>query len=251
MDASFTFAGLMSTAFLGGGTFTVSNNVTRLMIWGVGGGAGGGGGSTDNGGMGGGGGGSGSTPMISWLDVVPGETLTVTIGNGGNGGAPGSNLGIDGLPGGDTTVVRTSTGLTIFRAPGGLGGKAGSISGAGLGGVGSGPDFLGLYRTPGGAGSLHTVAATAGSASMCFPGGNGAGSAANGGSGGGGGSGFGGGGGGAVGASSSGGSAGITFPASGFGAGGGGGGGSNLGTATAGGNGKNGYLKFSWVGSGI
>ena len=75
------------------GTFVVPRGVKKLWIFGhgpAGGGGGGGGGGVVSGGSacGGGGGGAGESGS-EWFDVVPGETLTYTVGAGGIAGIAG------------------------------------------------------------------------------------------------------------------------------------------------------------------
>jgi hypothetical protein len=101
-------------------------------------GAGGGGGGSSEVGSGGGGGGGGSGGYVSQqsMAVIPGETLTITVGSGGAGapfvgrtlGAPGGNAGSD-------TVITGSQGSIICT--GGQGGGGGTGNGGGGGGGGS------------------------------------------------------------------------------------------------------------------
>lgn len=57
------------------------------------------------------------------FNVVPGETLTITIGAGGAGGGWGSNGG----SGGNTSIFGSVSG-TLFVVYGGLGGRGGSYT---------------------------------------------------------------------------------------------------------------------------
>lgn len=143
-------------------TFVVPEGVTFLYLDSVGGGAGGGGAGGGwalqdfpyvpdadayvyRGGGGGGGGGAGESVIGVTLTVVPGETLTVIIGDrgtGGAGGAPGNN-GSAGTPGGDTSISG-SFGISI--AFGGSEGGGGAGFGAPSGQTGAG----GIPGSPGG-----------------------------------------------------------------------------------------------------
>ncbi len=138
-------------------TFVVPNGVTRLLgdLWGGGGGGGGGEGMYQyGGGQGGGGGGSGAFTE-GWLDVSPGQRITVDVGAGGAGGpggaAPSSiwayeNNGSWGTAGG-------SSSLATLTAAGGAGGGGGAGSSAGGGGPGGSPQSgvtVGIAGSPGG-----------------------------------------------------------------------------------------------------
>lgn len=107
------------------GTFTVPTNVNRLQVIGVGGGGGAGGVATSAPQTGGAGG--GSTPMLYWIPVTPGDVLTATIGTGGAGSGPGGSVA--GGTGGNTTLAYATGTLIFFGASGGGG------NGAGTGGV--------------------------------------------------------------------------------------------------------------------
>jgi hypothetical protein len=116
------------------GNFVVPNNVTKIFVSGVAGGGGGGGAAgcpanTDSASGGGGGGGSGDIANRLSIDVIPGETLTVTIGakgTGGAGGAAGSNPGSNGNNGTDTLLARGVTNLLTLT--GGVAGKGSPVS---------------------------------------------------------------------------------------------------------------------------
>ncbi|MDE2099073.1 MAG: hypothetical protein KGL39_17600 [Patescibacteria group bacterium] len=93
-------------------TFTVPSGVTRILalLWGAGGG-GAGAGTTGGGGAGGGG------AFGGWfLDVTPGESVSITVGQGGSGGASGAN----GAAGGASSI--TVAGTTYTANGGGAGG---------------------------------------------------------------------------------------------------------------------------------
>ncbi len=131
-----------SQTFTSSSTFTVPAGVDMIFaaVWGAGGGGGGGAGDNEaatscvtDGGPGGGGGGGGF--IEGWIPVTPGESLTVTVGQGGSGGvggAEGSNGGA-GSAGGNSSVGP-------FTAYGGGGGSGGGITWncGGTGGSGNG-----------------------------------------------------------------------------------------------------------------
>ncbi|MEM0485583.1 MAG: hypothetical protein QXD29_01825 [Thermoplasmata archaeon] len=106
-------------------TWQVPEGVNALFIYACGGGGGGGKGGDCyyaviyGGPGGGGGGGSSGGDKLAITQVVPGETLIITIGAGGAGGTTG-----DGGRGGSTTVVGSISG-TLVTAYGGRGGKKG------------------------------------------------------------------------------------------------------------------------------
>jgi len=117
--------------FTTSGTWVVPDGVQMIWVTGTAAGGGGGGGY----GGGGGGGGSGSACEYAPIRVVPGETLTVTIGTGGAGGGPGGAGGA----GGNTIISGNVSGtlLTLFGGYGGGGGRSGPVGGTG--GAGGGP----------------------------------------------------------------------------------------------------------------
>lgn len=93
--------------FTSSGTFVIPSDVSVVWLDCCSGGAGGGGGDPTPGG--GGGGGSASLTVFQVpVAVTPGETLTITIGAAGTGGAVGANGGLGGL----TTVAG---GFGVFR----------------------------------------------------------------------------------------------------------------------------------------
>lgn len=109
-----------------------------LVLTLVGAGGGGAGGTTDptNPG-GGGGGGSGAMIIYPLIGLTPGETLSLTIGVAGTGGAAGNN----GVNGGNTIIASGTQIITTATAGGGAGGTAGvgpSPNGGGLAGSASG-----------------------------------------------------------------------------------------------------------------
>lgn len=101
------------------GSFVVPAGVTRLAVFAVGGGGGGGAGygSTTTV-YAGGTPGAGGTVAEQIITVTPGETLTITIGQGGAGAS--NQNSVPGSDGGATTVARGAT--TLVTAAGGLGG---------------------------------------------------------------------------------------------------------------------------------
>jgi hypothetical protein len=154
--------------FTAGGTFTVPAGVYRIKgrVWG-----GGGGGGTPGGGPSGGGGGGAGAYAEGVFDVVPGQTITVTVGAAGavagNGGTSslGALLSCTGGVGGGVSAggaAGTPTGGQLQIT--GQGGASGSVfGGVGLGGNGGaafggsgGYGTLGVSAqglTPGGGGS--------------------------------------------------------------------------------------------------
>jgi hypothetical protein len=128
------------TIFTSGGTTIVPSAVSQIAVMGAGGGGGGGGG--DNGSFGGGGGGgAGIQPFLTFLTVVPGETLTIVIGSGGAGGLGSGSLGTGasqyGSPGTASTVTGSTSGLlaTFYGAPGGVRGRDNGAAGGLANGV--------------------------------------------------------------------------------------------------------------------
>ena len=122
--------------FTTSGTFVVPPDVHSIVVDGCGGGGGGGPGYAGIGG-GGGGGGPGTALLREPMHVLPGETLTITIGAGG---APGGNGGLTLVLGGTIRVL-----ACYFGAAGGPGtsthggagsnvtGQASAASGTGVG----------------------------------------------------------------------------------------------------------------------
>jgi len=102
------------------GFFTVPGGVTEIHIDATQGGGGGGGqcfaGNTSTQGGGGGGGGAGQSVIGVLKTVVPGETLTITVGAGGPAGANAASIGVNGTAGGNggiTTITASVSGWTI------------------------------------------------------------------------------------------------------------------------------------------
>jgi hypothetical protein len=105
-------------------TFTVPPTITSISAVCVGGGGGGAGGETgrDEGVTGG----AGGALCYGTIPVTPGESLTITVGSGGNGGSSGN----DGTAGGLSRIARGATNL--ITANGGSGGQersTGTVSG--------------------------------------------------------------------------------------------------------------------------
>lgn len=140
----------MVQKFPGSGTWVVPARCYSIDVFGVGagsGGAGGGGGYSGGTGSGGGGfGGFGGARAFVRLPVIPGETITVTVGAGGTGGAGGAAgspgaPGNNGADGGATIITASASGWTV-KVPGGNG----SLT--------SGPIVLGTTTRGGGAGAV-------------------------------------------------------------------------------------------------
>lgn len=124
---------LASQVFTSSGTFTIPSGVTKLKITVVGGGGGGGGGlssGTFAPGNGGGGGGASITYLSS---LTSGNTIGVTVGAAGAGGAAATS----GTAGGTSSVQSGTETITTRSATGGGGGTAG-LTATGEGGTGSG-----------------------------------------------------------------------------------------------------------------
>jgi len=216
----------------GTSNFTVPVGVTSISAVCVGGGGGGAGGNSDGGGSSGGGGGA---LCYGRIQVTPGETLTITVGNGGNGGTSGN----DGDNGGLSRIARGATNLiTANGGDGGVNDDTGTVNGGTRSVDASVTDSGGGNGGNSGGNSTNTGSGGGGAGGYSGNGGAGGttgnGSAGSGGSGGGGGAtsagqGYGGGGVGVLGAGA-GGAAGLLNTS-----GGGGGSGGNDGTRPAGG----------------
>ncbi|WP_428230933.1 T9SS sorting signal type C domain-containing protein [Flavobacterium sp.] len=183
-------------------------NSVKIEVWGAGGG---GGGSKNNGRGGSGGGGGGYSTKI--ITVVPGQTITYTVGAGGAGGNTGN-----GTIGNNSTVTHTPSALSLRANGGALGTQSNNaVNSGGLGGEATGADITV-------SGDLNLTGANGGSGGdvPAGNGGNGANSINTGG----------------TGATNGVGNAGKV-------PGGGGGGGENDGLAKAGGAGANGKVKIT------
>ena len=125
-------------------TFTVPTDVYKLKVTCIGGG---GGGSSGNGPYGGGGGGA----CLKTFAVTPGQTYTIRVGGGGNGGAAGNSGGNAGANGNASSfsgngINMTGNGGTGAPVGGNRGGAGGSASGGILnyaGNYGGSSQFLG------------------------------------------------------------------------------------------------------------
>lgn len=156
--------------FTSSGTFTVPNDIYKLLIeaWG----AGGGGCNTSGGSSQTGGGGGGYGFLL--LDVTPGQAINYTVGTGGAAGAPGSDggntvVGAMTVHGGKGGVVTSpaSLGGAVTGATMGIQGGTGAISQASVGGFGG-------DSPRGGQGGRVDAAAQVGQNGI-FPGGGGCG----------------------------------------------------------------------------
>jgi hypothetical protein len=153
-------------------TFTVPSDITTISAVVVGGGGGGAGAdnaqirNATNGGGGGGG------LAYGTISVTPGETLTITVGTGGNGGVADGNGGA----GGTSTIVRSAT--TLLSGGGGTGGIFRN-NGNSTGGASGGTDRIG--GGSGGAGGTQSAngGATGGGGAGGYSGNGGAGGAFN------------------------------------------------------------------------
>lgn len=99
------------------GSYTVPDGCTALMVEAIGGGGGGGGASGASSQAAGGGGGGAGSYGRAIMFVVPGDTVTITIGAAGTAGAAAAGTG---GTGGTTTVVYNAQ--TVISASGGTGG---------------------------------------------------------------------------------------------------------------------------------
>lgn len=106
---------------------TTSGPKINILVVGGGGGGGGGSARRTNGGYstGGGGGGAAGNAYISNVAVIPGQTITLSIGSGGGGGGAGDGIYSSSSPGqaGGSTSV-TINGSVVAQVSGGGGGAA-------------------------------------------------------------------------------------------------------------------------------
>lgn len=247
------------------GDVIVPEGKSRAFVEILGGGGGGGGGGSGNSsgtGASGGGGGGGSQKVLATFPVIPGDTLTVSVGGGGSGGAAGSAGSA-----GTESYIDDSGAVRLVRARGGAAGSGGAQGlGASGGAGGTGTLTDGVILIAGGAGgaagtggaagavgtagsrNIYAIASTAGAAGT-----SGGGNSGGGGGGGGAGTGVGGTGGrgGNHSLAGSPGTGAVGTAGSGYGAGGGGGGGGGGDTSTAraggaGGAGSAGYAIIYW-----
>lgn len=142
-------------------SLVVPAGVSEMLLTGCGGGGGGGGGFATSGG-GGGGGGAGASVRDVPVIVVPGSTLTISIGGGGSGGAvgaagaAGASSNIDGLlhalvpiPTNSMLITPGSTYPQVQLYPG----NGGSAGAAVNGGSGGGASYGNVPGGTGGAGA--------------------------------------------------------------------------------------------------
>lgn len=132
---------LQAITVLATGNIVVPPQATQLFYSACGGGAGGAGGSAavgiDRNATGGGGGG-GALRCEGSIEVVPGETLAITIGAGGIGGAGGISNGTaaqGGGNGGFTTIVRPAGSVLLAAMSGAHGGGVGLFTTTGVPGL--------------------------------------------------------------------------------------------------------------------
>lgn len=122
-----------------GKSYVVPAGVTRLRVRACGGGGGGGYTSSFTGGAHGGGGGGGGHFDV-YITVVPGSTITYSVGAGGTGATNVGDVDGSGTAGGNssiTTPASATPASTTFTAAGGGGGEGGaSGSGGRFGGAG-------------------------------------------------------------------------------------------------------------------
>ena len=151
-----------SKVFSTSGTFTVPDGVSIIIFNGCNGGGGGGGGGVAGatnryGGAGGGGGSCYFNSSPSFLNVTPGQVLTILIGAGGAGGvrssstvgtSPGGNGGNGGVSSIDSVFIFTTGG---GGGGGGSGGNGTNSSGKTGGTGGTGGNSGGIGGTGGGA----------------------------------------------------------------------------------------------------
>ncbi len=174
--------------FTSSGSWQVPSDVTSIDVIVVGGGGGGKGGHNyDYGGSyyGGGGGNNGTTTAQNSISVTPGQTLTITIGNAGSGGAGGTSTYGNGLAGGESSI--TGTGVSVSASGGVLQSNDSNLfkeGGPGLNGYNTGTyaidgadaDDCGEGTSYGGAAGTGYGAGGGGGATVqCqgYPGGNG------------------------------------------------------------------------------
>lgn len=161
-----TNAGVTALAqiFTSNGTFTVPNGVSGVKVTVVGGGGGGALGSTES--YGGQGGGAGAA-AIKWLTgLTPGNTITVTIGSGGIGGAIPTDGGYSRIASGtqSITTITANGGYRgwPFGSPNPTGGAGGSATGGDINLGGAAADNQGPLGGSVGASSIFGGGGSAG-----------------------------------------------------------------------------------------
>lgn len=132
--ASTAFA--QDATFSANGTFTVPAGVTTLKVevWGGGGGGGATFGNSSAAVYRTGGGGGGGAKVTKTFIVVPGDTYSIVVGQGGTGGAGTSLYSMFGNPGGASTFTGNGASITSSGGTGAIGGGQAN-SGKGKGGI--------------------------------------------------------------------------------------------------------------------
>lgn len=156
-----------SVSYVSSDTLVVPAGVTSMEYEGSGAGGGGGGGGA---GVGGGGGGGGGAPVFpGTIDVIPNDTLTITIGAAGTAGGGGpqpTGGGSPGGAGGDSTL--SGTGVSLHFAGGAKGGggcgAASTNGGAGGATIYASGGALGPSSAAGGGGGASFYSGGTGSA---------------------------------------------------------------------------------------
>lgn len=123
-----------ATTFSASGNYTVPLGTRFLLIDACGAGGGGGAGYKHGAvsslyACGSGGAGGAALRHLEWVQVTPGEVVSVAIGAGGAGGVVSVGSQIDGSDGGDTVVTPASGAITFSGAQGGRGGMINSATG--------------------------------------------------------------------------------------------------------------------------
>jgi hypothetical protein len=122
------YPGLRGQFFSSSGTFTIPTGITAIKVSLVSGGGGGSGGysvgcSTGVGSRGG----PGGSAVQTFTGLTPGNTLTVTVGAAGSGGA---SFNGNGTSGGTSSVASGTQTITTIQATGGGGGIANGAAGS-------------------------------------------------------------------------------------------------------------------------
>ena len=156
--------------FTSNGTWTKPVGISFVYVECIGGGGGGGSGrknSTTATARPGGAGGASAKFVSRWFSASEvGETVTITVGTGGTGGA-GRTVTGDGNPGGDGG---SSSFGTLLITPGGSGGGGGNVTSITAGAVSQyGFSANGLYGASGGTASITGGTATSASRASLGP----------------------------------------------------------------------------------
>jgi hypothetical protein len=128
-------------------SWTVPNDVRLIKVYVIGGGGGGGNNNGSSGYIKSACGGGAGGYVVSYINVIPNESLNITIGNGGIAGVAYSS----GSNGGDTKIENSNLLVSALGGSGGLGGPVGTYGGIASGGSGYALNQNSLIRT-GGAG---------------------------------------------------------------------------------------------------